>query len=284
MQRRDFLGSSAMALSLNAQGSRLPIRKGVLTSMLPEGLSWPDKMAAAKEAGFVDIEAQTTEDPKEVAAIGAAAKAAGLRIHSVMNMAHWKHPLSSDNPADVEKSMAGMRLSLENAKAWGSDTVLLVPAVVNPRTRYEDAWKRSTKQIRELLPMAAEYKVTIAIENVWNKFLLSPLEMARYIDDFRSPWVKAYFDVGNIQFYGYATDWIYTLNNRIAKVHFKDFSFRKGVTNFSDLRDGDLDWKGIHKAFADIGYKNTATVELRGGDVAYLKEVSRRVDLILEGV
>ena len=121
------------------------------------------------------------------------------------------------------------------------------------------------------------------MEEVWNKFLLSPIEFARYVDDFNSPWVKAYFDVGNVALYGYPQDWIRTLGKRIAKVHLKDFTFRNGVTNWTNLRDGELNWKEINKAFAEIGYKGDATVELNGGDAFYLKDVSHRVDLILEG-
>src|SRR5437763_17192667 len=114
-----------------------------------------------------------------------------------MNMDHWKDPLSSSDPAVVEKSLAGMRTSLDNAKLWGSDAVLLGPAVVNPQTSYREAWTRSQKEIRKLLPLAEELKIVIAIAAVCNKFLLSPLEMATYIKEFDSPWIQAWLDVGN---------------------------------------------------------------------------------------
>src|SRR5690348_158991 len=143
-----------------------------------------------------------------------AAVAAGIRIDSVMNMDHWKYPLSSSDPGVVEKSLAGMRASLHNAKLWGSEVVLLVPAVVNGQTAYKDAWTRSQTQIRKLLPLAEELKVVIGIEEVWNKFLLSPLEMAKYISEFNSPWIQAWFDVGNVVLYGYPQDWIHTLGKR----------------------------------------------------------------------
>src|ERR1035441_5665702 len=122
----------------------------------------------------------------------AASKKSGLRIHSVMNSEHWRSPLSSGDPAVVEKSMEGMRASLRNARLWGSDTVLLVPAVVNPETTYAQAWERSQRQIRLLIPLAAELNVVIGLEEVGNKFLLSPLEFARYVDEFESPWIRAY--------------------------------------------------------------------------------------------
>ncbi len=176
-----------------------------------------------------------------------------------------------------------METSLRNAKFWGADTVLLVPAVVNPQTSYRDAFVRSQENIRKLLPLAQELKVIIGIENVWNKFLLSPLEFANYVDSFKSPWVRAYFDVGNILLYGYPQDWIRILGKRIVKLHLKDFSFRKNVAAFVALRDGDLDWLAVYRALAEIGYSGTATCELPAGDETYLREVSRRVDLILSG-
>jgi hexulose-6-phosphate isomerase len=179
--------------------------------------------------------------------------------------------------------MKGMETSLRNARFWGADTVLLVPAVVNPQTSYRDAWTRSQRQIRKLIPLAQELKVIIAVEEVWNRFLLSPLEFARYVDEFESPWVRAYFDVGNVVLYGYPQDWIRTLASRIVKLHLKDFRFRKMQAEFVNLREGDIDWKEVHRALAEIGYKGDATVELAGGDEAYLRDVVRRVDLILEG-
>jgi L-ribulose-5-phosphate 3-epimerase len=135
------------------------------------------------------------------------------------------------------------------------------------------------------LPLAEKSKVIIAVENVWNKFLLSPMEMARYVDSFQSPWLQAYLDVGNMVLFGYPQDWIRTLGKkRIAKVHIKDFKFKNRTADFTDLWDGEIDWKEVHKAFTEIGYDGIATVELRGGDAAYLKDVSQRFDRILEAV
>ncbi len=286
MKRRDFmaLAAAACATASSASAARLPIRKGIIITMLPKEMPLDDRLKLAKDVGFDDLECHTVTDLKEAEAIKAAAEKAKLRIHSVMNSAHWKSPLNSPDPAEVKKGMDGMETSLRNAHLWGADAVLLVPAVVNPKfSYYQDAWTRSQKQIRELLPLAEQLKVVIAIEEVWNKFLLSPLEMARYIDEFNSPWVKAYLDVGNMMFYGYPQDWIRTLGKRTVKVHFKDFRFRKGQTEWTPLREGDVDWLEVHKALAEIGYSGTATVELSGGNEAHLREMSRRVDLILSG-
>jgi hexulose-6-phosphate isomerase len=177
-----------------------------------------------------------------------------------------------------------MRTSLRNAALWGADTVLLVPAVVNPETTYAQAWERSQRQIRTLIPLARELKVIIGIEEVWNKFLLSPLEFARYVDEFESPFIRAYFDIGNVAINAYPQDWIRTLGNRIVKLHVKDFSFKKRVAEFTPLLEGEIDFRAVHAALSDIGYQGTATVELNAGDDAYLKEVSRRFDRILDGV
>ncbi len=295
MNRRSFV-STAAALSFSAAqspaqtaGTRLPIRKGILLGMLPKSLSIADRFALAKDCGFESMECGTEDNLSVAQEIKAASEKTGIPIHSVMNRDHWQFPLSSPDPAVVAKSMKGMETSFQNAKLWGASTVLLVPAVVNADVTYQQAWDRSVAQIKKLMPMAKQMKIIIGVEEVWNKFLLSPLEMAHYVDQFKSPWVKAYFDVGNMVLYGYPQDWIRTLGPRIVKVHFKDFTWKrdpqikKQTADFVNLRDGDINWKAVHKALADIGYKGDATVEVSGGDAAYLKDLSKRVDLILEG-
>ena len=201
-----------------------------------------------------------------------------------MNQAHWKYPLSSADKEVVATSVKGMETSLRNAHFWGADTVLLVPAVVDAKTGYGEAWKRSQEQIRRMLPLAKELNVVIAVEEGWNKFLLSPLEFVSYVDSFNSPFVRAYFDVGNVVISGYPQDWIRTLGPRIVKLHIKDFKFAKRQAEFVPLREGEIDWLEVYKALGEIGYKGSATVELAGGDRDYLREVSRRFDLILSGV
>jgi L-ribulose-5-phosphate 3-epimerase len=285
--RRNFLSSVAAAPFLAAAAeTRLPIKKAVWFGMLrePATATILEKFQMAKDAGFEEIECPTTPEQARAEEMLAASKTTGLRIHSVMNQEHWRSPLSSGDRAVGDKSMDGMRTSLRNAKLWGADTVLLVPAVVNPETSYQQAWERSQREIRKLIPLAEELKVIIGIEEVWNKFLLSPLEFAKYVDEFNSPWIRAYFDVGNVAINSYPADWIRTLGKRIVKLHIKDFSFRKNVANFSPLLEGDIDFKAIHAALLEIGYKGTATLELGGGNADYLKDVSGRFDKILNGV
>lgn len=286
MNRRDFIGAAAMAAggSLTAlHGEGKPkLRKAVLISMLPKDLNYADKFALALECGFEAIEAQTVTDPKEAEEIRAAATKTGIRIHSVMNMGHWDWPLSSADPSVVAKSLERMEVSMRNASLWGADTVLLVPAVVNPETPIPTAWQRSVPQIKKLIPLARQLKVVIGIEEVWNKFLLTPYDHAKYVDEFRSPWIRAYFDVGNIVMYGYPQEWIRHLGNRIVRFHLKDFDTR--TRQFVNLGDGSIDWKEVRKAIGEIGYSGYLTVELSGGDKAYLRDVSKRVDKLVMGL
>ena len=262
------------------------IKKSTLISMLPRERSYAERFAMAREAGFEAIEMQTITAEAEAAEIKEASVKTGLRIHSVMNSEHWRSPLSSADPDVVTRSVKGMETSLRNAVLWGAETVLLVPAVVDAATSYRDAWTRSQRVIRErLLPPYRDQKVIIAVEEVWNKFLLSPLEFARYVDEFESPWVKAYFDVGNVVINAFPQDWIRTLGSRIVRLHLKDFTFDRKSRSFAfkNIGEGDIDWPEVRRALAEIGYSGYATTEIDGGDLAYLKDVSARVDRFIAG-
>jgi hexulose-6-phosphate isomerase len=288
--RRTFLkilGASLVAASPAVHlGGAPAIRKSILINMLPRDRPYAERFAVARDAGFEAIEMQTVTRDEEAAEIREAAAKASLRIPSVMNMDHWRLPLSSADPDVVRRSVIGMETSLRNAKLWGADAVLLVPAVVDAATPYKDAYTRSQRVIREqLLPVARDLKIVIAVEEVWNKFLLSPIEFARYVDEFDSPWLKAYFDVGNVVLYAFPQDWIRTLGSRIVKVHLKDFNFDRANGRFAwkPIGEGDIDWLEVRRALSDISYDGFVTTEVSGGDAAYLKEVAARVDRFLAG-
>jgi L-ribulose-5-phosphate 3-epimerase len=291
--RRDFLKLSAAAAvtALGAVAPQLesaaavtsPMKRGVLISMLPKDLSYADRFRMARDVGFEVIQAQTVSNQKEAEEIKGASEQADIPIDSVENMGHWKYPLSSADPMVAQKGLEFMRTSLHNAKLWGAGAVLLVPAVVNPATSYEDAWRRSQKQIRTLIPLAMQLNVVIAIEEVWNKFLLSPLEMVHYLDEFNSPFVQSWFDVGNVVLYGYLQDWIRTLGHRIKRLHVKDFKMDGNSYEWVNLGEGAIDWAAVRQALTAVGYKGSVICELRAGDEAYLRDVSQRVDRLVRG-
>lgn len=267
----------------SATSTSVSLKKGLVYDMLPGRLSHAERFRMAQDLGFEVVQAPTMPDAHMAEEVKNAADKANIRIDSVMNMDHWKYPLSSSDPAVVEKSLAGMRTSLHNAKLWGSDAVLLVPGVVNAQTSYREAWTRSQEQIRKLIPSAEESKITIAIEEVWNKFLLSPLEMKQYIQEFQSPWIKAWFDTGNVLLYGYPQDWIHSLGKSIVKLHIKDFKRTEDGYSWVNLGDGDADWAEVRKALMETGYTGSAIAELKGGDEVYLRDLSRRMDRLVLG-
>jgi len=288
IERRSFLKYAATATvatgllgrTITAQAGQrgAKLRKALQLGMLPKSLSDAEKFKLAKECGFEGIEGYPMEDLTAAEEMGKLARKAGVPIHSIV-YGGWGAPFSDPDPKVIDKGLAGMETALRSAKALGAETVLLVPAVVNENVGYGDAYKRSQEHIRKLLPLAEKLGVVIAVENVWNKFLLSPLEFARYVDEFDSPWLKAYFDVGNVIIYGYAQDWIRTLGKRIVKIHLKDFK-RKGY-QWTNLLEGDANFKQVRRALDEVGYDGFLTPELRGGDKAYLTDLSERIDRII---
>ncbi len=288
IERRGFLKYAATAtvatgllgrpIAAQASNKNTKMRKALQFGMLPKNLSDADKFKLTKECGFEGIEGSPMEDLTAAEEMGKMARDAGVPIHSIV-YGGWGAPFSDPDPKVIEKGLAGMETALRSAKALGAETVLLVPAIVNENVGYGEAYKRSQENIRKLLPLAEQLGIVIAVENVWNKFLLSPLEFARYVDEFESPWLKAYFDVGNVILFGYSQDWIRTLGKRIVKIHLKDFK-RKGY-QWTNLLEGDVNFKQVRLALQEVGYDGFLTTELGGGDKAYLTDLSERIDRIL---
>jgi L-ribulose-5-phosphate 3-epimerase len=231
-----------------------------------------------KEAGFEGVELISPNRLDRDEVLRARDKT-GLSIHGVSGSVHWKDPLSSPDPKVVERGLAAIRQEMEDCKAYGGTTVLVVPAVVTKDVSYRDAYARSQAAIKTLLPDAEKHGVKIAIEEVWNKFLLSSVEFARYVDEFQSPWVGAYFDVGNVVEYGYPQEWIRELGKRILKIHIKEYKKEKRFGYA--LGEGEIDWKAVRKALFDVGYEGWITAEVGYGDLAALQDVVRRMDLLL---
>jgi len=258
------------------------MKKGICIGSFPGDYSYRKRFELAKEAGFDGIEPATIESQRELEEVKKLSEEIGLKISSIMNANHWQFPFSSNNSEDIKKAIAGMRRSLECAKVLGADTVLLVPGVVKEDLSYEEAMKNSVANIKEIIPEYEEKKVFIGIENVWNKFLLSPIEFKNYIDSFDSPYVGAYFDVGNILVYGYPQHWIKTLGKRIKKVHLKDFKLAS--KSFVYLWEGDINWKEVITALRDVGYDDYLTSELpsdKNDPEGRIYQTSKDIDKII---
>ena len=291
INRRDLLTGAAAVTTLTHHASRITHdvpdwkpRKAVLYDMLPSSLSMDDRFKLAKDVGFEGVEAPRCT-PDQAEGFRKSADKAGIRIHSII-FGGWDAPMSSPDPAVIERGMELVRTNLHSAQIMGCDGILLVPAVVNASVHYADAYKRSHENIEKLIPEAEKRKVMINIEEVWNNFLLSPLEYSHFIDDFRSPWIGSYFDVGNVVRFGWPEDWILTVGKRIRKVHIKDFKGGPGLGTggqWVNLGEGSINWKAVRQAFLDVGYTGFMTTELSSGDETYLRDVSSRVDRIIAG-
>ncbi len=278
------LGSTVFQKSIlgQSEGSAFPrLKKAVQWGNLPKNLSEMDRCKLAKECGFDGIEIPPFTDNNEAKKVMESAQKNQLEIHSII-YGGWDKPLSHPNPSIVEEGKKRISSALELAKTVGASTVLLVPAVVNEQVRYQEAWERSQQHIRDLIPIAEKNQVVIAVENVWNKFLLSPLEFRQYIDEINNPFVRAYFDMANVVIFGYPEDWIRTLGNRIVKLHIKDFK-RNGYQWCNLPYEGDVNFAEVRLALHEVGYTGWVTEEFPAGDKDYLKELSRRIDLFIQG-
>ncbi len=296
--RRDFLkhtgGTLAMAaLALpalpaaddSAPAKKPKLRKGVSLDMVRGDQSIMDKFKLLKDLGFDGIELNYPNGPDKDQILRAR-DATGLAIGNIIDSVHWNQPFSDPSPEVRAKGLAALQQALHDAKELGCPAVLLVPAVVNKKVSYAEAYTRSQVQIRKAVPLAEALGVKIAIENVWNQFLLSPLEAARYVDEFQSPWVGWHFDVGNVINYGWPEQWVRILNKRIVTLHIKEFSRKRrdeeGLRKGFDvpLLEGDNDWPAVMKALDEVGFGGWSIAEIPGGDAARLKDIAERMDRI----
>ena len=300
MDRREFLKNAATfsiaTLTIGGVSAettpalrKRDIKKGMMLATVPGGGSVVEKIKRIKEAGFDGVEPRGGMNHDEVLR---ARDDNGLQIPSVCCANHWAKPLTDPDPKVRAEGLAGLETALNDAKVYGASSVLLVPGVVNERISYDEAYARSQAEIRKAVPLAEKLGVKIAIENVWNRFLLSPLEAVRYVDEFKSSAVGWHFDVGNIIAFGWPEQWIRALGPRIQKLHIKEYSRMK--LNKSGMRagfevdylEGDNDWPAVMKALDEINYRGWAIAEPAyhppGVEPAErLKQISGKMDKIL---
>ncbi len=253
------------------------MKKGINIWSFPQG-TIKDSLTFAKNAGFEGVELalngegelsiQSTE--AEIKQVKTMADDMGLSLYSLSCGLCWDYRLSDDDPKMREKAKDMIKKQLDTAKTLGADTILVIPGVVNvefsnpeKKVAYDVVYERALEGLNELKLYAEALKVNIGLENVWNKFLLSPMEMRDFIDKIGSDYVGSYLDVGNTLYCGYPEDWVRILGNRIKKVHFKDYRIQAGgLHGFVDLLAGDVDYPEVVKALKEIGYDGWVSAEM----------------------
>ncbi len=275
--RRQFLRSLSSTALLAAAGSghaeeavkpARKLRKAIMGGTLGIKGTLIEKYTAAKTAGYDGVEPSGGMNRQEV--LDALCQS-GLQAASVCCHTHWKQTLTHNDENIRNEGLQGVLQTLRDAKAYGADSILVVPGVVNEEVPYQAAWERSIIQIKKAVPLAKELGVKISIENVWNNFILSPIEAVKFLDEIGDPIVGWHFDIGNVLRYGWPEHWIPVLGKRIHRIHVKEYSTQKmkeeGVwKGFDcDLTEGDNHWAAIMQALDSVGYSGWAISEQRGG-------------------
>jgi hexulose-6-phosphate isomerase len=293
--RRTFLHSTlATTAALAARGAnatplaeekRPKLKKAVKYSMIRIKGPVEAKFELVKSLGFLGVEVDSPSRIDKDEAVKARDKT-GIVIHGVIDSVHWRDTLSHPDEKIRARGLAALKGALDDAKVYGADTVLLVPGVVNKDVTYEQCWERSSAEVRNAIPTAEKNNVKIAIEVVWNNFLTKPEQLIEYVDQFKTPYVGAYFDCSNMVRYGVKSgDWIRKLGKRMLKFDFKGFSLTK-YKNKQDpwvpIGEGDEDWPDVLKALVEVGYNGWATAEVDGGGRKELQDVADRMKRVLE--
>jgi len=248
------------------------IKKAIGWGMIDRKLSPEDRFRLVKDVGFEGVEVSrhaSKEDDAEPQVLARASEKVGLPIHGVSNGSH----------PDLEAA-------IDDAATYGATTVLqVVPA--DPEAPFMENYRRTQELIRAAIPHAEKKRVKILVENVWATFLIEPLTMARYIDEIGSPWVKSYFDVGNVMRWGWPQHWIEVLGSRIEKIHIKEYSLKvamkEGLVKAFDfpIGQGEINWKRVCEELKKIHFQGWATAEVPGGDRQKLADISAQMDRVL---
>jgi len=293
MTRREFMGVSASALAAPAPAR---FRKGICATIFPKTMPLEEQFRQTRAAGFEGLEIPIGDllsldtGREQAERLADAAQKAGVEIVSLWVSAPLSaNPLNHPDPEVRARGVEALRKAITLASWMNCGVLLIVPGRLGTGPKfqygYQETWDRVSAEMKKVVPDAEKARVCLAPENVWNKFLVSPLEMRAFVDQFRSPWVGAYFDIGNILQYGYPQDWILTLGARIKRVHAKDYklSTRAEQGRFVDLLEGDVDWKDVMAALVKVGYRGFISPEYsyRPDDPDYIRRISAALDKIL---
>ncbi|HEY1337052.1 MAG TPA: sugar phosphate isomerase/epimerase family protein [Bryobacteraceae bacterium] len=297
MTRREAIALPLAAAAFSARAQTSPrFLKGICSIIFPREMPRAECFAQAKAAGFDGIEMAIGADlPLDISRDDArrladSAEKAGIRIATLwVSEPLHQNPLNSPDAAVRAKGVEAMRRAISIATDLNCGALLLYAVRLGNGPRLEvgsqDTWDRYTAELTKVVPDAERAKILLNPENVWNKFILSPLEMRTFVDQFHSPWVGTHFDAGNCMQYGYPEDWVLTLGSRIKRIHFKDFKLggRGEPARFTDLLQGDVNWKAVMAALVKIGYNGFISPEIgrNASQPDQLKQVSEALDKIL---
>ena len=281
--RRHFFQSTTTVLAATTFGFPLLAAEAKPKRQLKKAIMWDtigmkgtvlEKFRALKEAGFEGVEPASHMNQDEVMR---AFDETGLKAASVCGSKHWGKPLSHQDEKVRAEGIDALKQTIRDAKRYGATSVLLVPGVVNKDVTYEQCWERSIAGIRAALPLCEETGVKIAIENVWNNFLMKPQQAKDYLDAINSPWVGWHFDIGNMIKFGPSEDWVALLGKRILKLHMKEYGTAPGKGFGVKFFEGDNHWPAIMAELDKCGYTGWGITEQPGGqtkDLEAMKEFS----------
>lgn len=279
--------NSPASPATNARSIKLAVKIG----MVGTGSTLAEKFAAVRDAGLHGIELDSP-GPYQADEVLAASAQTGIEVHGVVLSTHWSKPFNHPDARVRAEAAAALETALRDARAFGATTVLVVPAVVNQSMPYAEAYQHAQEAMRAVGPLADELGISIAFENVWNGFLLSPLEAARFVDELNQGRSRRtfgwYFDVGNIVNFGWPEQWIDVLGDRILKLDIKDFSRRKrddeGLWKGfgADIGDGDAGWERVVASLQRTGFTGWATAEVGSGGPERLADIARRMNKVLQ--
>ena len=213
----------------------------------------------------------------------------GVFVDSIATGMSWGVSPTSDDESIRKQSIRLHQDAIKVASYLDCKALLFVPGVVkspiSPEiVRYDRALDRLREAINQMLPIAEDLNVDLCMENVWNGFFYSPIELRDFVDSLNSDRLGIYLDIGNlIGYQQYPPHWVELLNSRIKRVQIKDFQENfdwTGSFSFCDIGAGDVPWNETIAALNSIQYKSTIIAEMLPWDETILSRTSVAMDQI----